>query len=81
MFPNNFRFTSAKANFNYENRGQRREFLRVRLNDDGLIELFERQNSQVLSSICFSDGLVEVPVKKEIVKGDPVNFYSFQSSV
>ena len=81
MFPNNFRFTLAKANFNYENRGQRREFLRVRLNEDGLIELFERQNSQVLSSICFSDGLVEVPVKKEIVKGDLVNFYSFQSAV
>ena len=59
---------------------KRQEYLRVRLieSDQGLrATLYPHQGSGVLSSTCWADGLVEVPVDSVIEKGDKVNYLSF----
>jgi len=58
---------------------KRQEYLRVRLieSDKGLLAtLYPHQGSGVLSSTCWADGLVEVPVETVIGKGDKVNYLS-----
>lgn len=59
---------------------KRQEYLRVRLteSDKGLLaSLYPHQGSGVLSSACWADGLVEVPVGQTINKGDTVNYFYF----
>ena len=59
---------------------KRQEYLRVRLHqsDKGLMAtLYPHQGSGVLSSTCWSDGLVEVPVDTKINIGDPVQLLLF----
>ncbi|MDT8452070.1 MAG: molybdopterin molybdotransferase MoeA [Gammaproteobacteria bacterium] len=59
---------------------KRQEYLRVRLieSEQGLrATLYPHQGSGVLSSTCWADGLVEVPVDKAINKGDQVNYLYF----
>ena len=59
---------------------KRQEYLRVRLieSDQGLrATVYPHQGSGVLSSTCWADGLVEVPVDSVIEKGDNVNYLSF----
>ena len=72
-------FTMARTNFDYENINSRREFLRVTIDSTGNLQLYARQNSQILSSICFCDGLIEVGPKQTIKAGDNVKFYNFSS--
>ena len=72
-------FTMARTNFDYENINSRREFLRVTIDSTGNLQLYARQNSQILSSICFCDGLIEVDPKQTIKAGDNVKFYNFSS--
>ena len=69
----------ARTNFDYENINSRTEFLRVAIDKKGNLHLYERQNSQILSSICFCDGLIEVAPKQIIKAGDNVKFYNFSS--
>ena len=69
----------AQIGSNYENLTSRREFLRVNVNSGGMVNIYERQNSQILSSICFCDGLVEVEPYQSLKVGDLVNFYNFSS--
>ena len=63
----------------YENINSRREFLRVTVDSKGILQLYGEQNSQILSSICFCDGLIEVAPKQIIEVGDNVKFYNFSS--
>ena len=72
-------FTMARTSFDYENINSRREFLRVTIDSKGNLQLYERQNSQILSSICFCDGLIEVAPEQIIKVGDNVKFYNFSS--
>ena len=72
-------YTMARTTFDYENAHSRREFLRVTIDSEGNLELYERQNSQILSSICFCDGLIEVAPKQIIKAGDSIKFYNFSS--
>jgi molybdopterin molybdotransferase len=53
---------------------KRREFLRVRLNAEGALELFENQSSGVLTSAVWADGLVDNPPGNAIARGDAVRF-------
>lgn len=56
---------------------KRQEYLRVRLieSDKGLLAtLYPHQGSGVLSSACWADGLVEVPVDAAIKKGAIIKF-------
>ncbi len=63
-------FTPAKAD-------KRREFLRVKRNEAGGLDLFPNQNSSVLTSCAWADGLVDVPAGQHIAKGDTVRFIPF----
>lgn len=53
---------------------RRREFLRVRRNADGGLDLFPNQSSGVLTSASWADGLVDNPAGTAIARGDTVRF-------
>lgn len=72
-------FTTARAGFDWP-AGKRQEYLRVRLEQDDIgavAKLFPHQGSGVLSSACWADGLVEVPVDVAVNQGDPVPYLPF----
>ncbi|HEX5687587.1 MAG TPA: gephyrin-like molybdotransferase Glp [Ideonella sp.] len=62
------------AGFDWPKPDKRREFLRVRLNEQGALELFANQSSGVLTSAVWADGLVDNPPGQTIAKGDTVRF-------
>jgi molybdopterin molybdotransferase len=51
---------------------QRREFIRVRLNAAGGLELFGNQGSGVLTSVVWATGLVDLPAGATVKRGDTV---------
>jgi len=57
--------------------GARLEFLRASLNEQGAVELYKNQGSAVVTSLCWSDGLVLNPPGNTIAVGDTVRFVSF----
>jgi molybdopterin molybdotransferase len=63
-----------RADFDWPKADRRREFLRVRLNAQGGLELFGNQSSGVLSSAVWADGLVDNPPGQVIRRGDTVRF-------
>ncbi len=68
--------TVLRANFDWPRADRRREFLRVRRDAQGGVELFANQSSGVLTSAVWADGLVDNPAERTIAKGDPVRFIS-----
>ncbi len=66
-----------ESNFEWSKPNDRQEFLRGKIDKDGKLEIFKNQNSQILSSICFSEGLIEIPIKTSVSKGDRLNYYPF----
>ncbi len=66
-----------RADFTLPKADERNEFLRARINDDGGLDLFHNQGSGVLSSITWSDGIIDNPPGNLIQKGDMVRFLSF----
>lgn len=64
------------AHFSWPRADKRREFLRVRRNRDGGLDLFANQSSGVLTSAVWGDGLVDNPPGHPIARGDPVPFIS-----
>jgi molybdopterin molybdotransferase len=65
------------ANFTWARADKRREFLRVRRNAAGGLELFANQSSGVLTSAVWGDGLVDNPPSCTIAPGDVVRFIPF----
>ena len=65
------------AHFDLPKADKRREFLRVRRNDHGGLDLFPNQSSGVLTSVVWGDGVVDNPAEKTIAHGDILNFWSF----
>ncbi len=65
------------AHFDWPRADKRREFLRVRRNAAGGLELFPNQSSGVLTSAVWGDGVVDNPAGQTIAKGDTVQFISF----
>ncbi len=65
------------AHFDLPRGDKRREFLRVRRNAAGGLDLFPNQSSGVLTSAAWGDGLVDNPANTTIAKGDIVQFISF----
>ena len=63
-----------KAAFDWPRADKRREFLRVRLDANGQLELFANQSSGVLTSAVWADGLVDNPGGQPIRRGDVVRF-------
>jgi molybdopterin molybdotransferase len=66
-----------RADFNWPKPDRRNEFLRVRINAGGGLDLFPNQGSGVLTSTCWADGLVDNPSGKAIAEGDTVRFIPF----
>jgi molybdopterin molybdotransferase len=56
---------------------RRREFLRVRVNAQGGLDAYPNQNSAVLSSCAWGDGLVDNPAGRAIGAGDVVEYLPF----
>lgn len=63
-------FVVAKAD-------KRREFLRVRRNPAGGLDLFANQSSGVLTSAVWGDGVVDNPAGTTVAHGDAVRYLSF----
>lgn len=66
-----------RADFNWPKADRRQEFLRVRINADGGLDLFPQQGSGVLTSTVWADGLIDNPAGKTIAVGDLVCFLPF----
>ncbi len=65
------------AHFAQPRADARREFLRVRRNAQGGLDLFANQSSGVLTSTVWGDGLLDNPAGRTIAYGDSVQFLSF----
>ena len=70
---------AIRADFDWPKADKRREFLRVRFNSAGGLDLFDNQSSGVLTSATWGDGLVDNPAGRAIAHGDTVRFLSFSA--
>jgi molybdopterin molybdotransferase len=70
-----------RADFDWPRPDRRREFLRVRRNGEGGLDLFPNQSSGVLTSAVWADGLVDNPAGQAIARGDLVAWRPFGSLV
>ena len=68
---------AARADFAWAKPDKRREFLRVRRNADGGLDLFPNQSSGVLTSAVWAGGLVDNAPQQVIRRGDTVRFLPF----
>lgn len=69
------------AAFTWSKPGPRREYARARLcqhHDTSAIALFPDQNSHLISSLTWADGLAVIPENTVIRAGDPVEFVPFR---
>jgi molybdopterin molybdotransferase len=71
------RSIAMRADFDWPKPDRRNEFLRVRMNDEGGLELFPNQGSGVLTSTVWADGLIDNPPGQAIARGDVVRFIPF----
>lgn len=69
---------AVRADFDWPKADKRREFLRVRHNVNGGLDLFSNQSSGVLTSAVWGDGLVDVAPGEPILYGQAVRFIPFQ---
>ena len=69
--------TELTAHFDWPRADKRREFLRVKRNARGGLDLFANQSSGVLTSAVWGDGVVDNPAGQTIAQGDTVRFISF----
>ena len=65
---------ASVADFDWPQPDRRREFLRVRVNAQGRLELFDNQSSGVLTSAVWADGLLDNPASQAIRRGDVVRY-------
>ncbi len=68
---------AARADFDWREPDSRREFLRAKWNRDGGLELYPTQDSAVLTSTAWADGLIDNPAGRAIAKGDAVRFLPY----
>jgi molybdopterin molybdotransferase len=67
----------VRADFDWPEPDSRREFLRVKWNAKGGLDLYPTQDSAVLTSTAWADGLVDNPAGRAIRKGDNVRFLPY----
>lgn len=68
-----------RADFDWLKADRRNEFLRVKLNNHGGLDLFPNQSSGVLTSASWGDGLVDCPPNQPIKAGDLVKYIPFDA--
>jgi molybdopterin molybdotransferase len=66
-----------RADFDWPRPDKRREFLRTRVNSEGGLDLFANQNSAVLTSTTWADGLIDLPAGSTITRGQMVRYLPF----
>ena len=71
------RSIAARADFDWLEPDARREFLRVKWNAQGGLDLYPTQDSAVLTSTAWADGLVDNPAGQAIRKGERVRFLPY----
>ncbi|MBR7800019.1 molybdopterin molybdotransferase MoeA [Undibacterium sp. FT137W] len=69
----------VRADFNWSKADKRNEFLRVRMNQNGGLDLFHNQGSGVLTSTVWGDGLVDVAPGCTIQAGDVIDYLPFHA--
>ena len=67
----------ARADFDWLEPDARREFLRVKWNAQGGLDLYPTQDSAVLTSTSWAHGLVDNPAAQPIRKGELVRFLPY----
>lgn len=72
---------TLRADFDWPKADRRQEFLRVKMNPNGGLDLFPHQGSGVLTSTVWGDGLVDNPAGKPIAVGDAVRFHPFSALI
>ncbi|TSE20451.1 Molybdopterin molybdenumtransferase [Tepidimonas alkaliphilus] len=65
----------ARADFDWPRPDKRREFVRVRRNADGALEVFPNQNSSVLTSVAWADGLADIVAGRTLRRGELVPYW------
>ncbi len=71
--------TQVQTNFDWRRPRPRREFVRVKLDHSTIpasANLYPKQGSDVLSSVVWADGLVEIPENSTFTPGEVLNYYS-----
>lgn len=76
-----FRPMRLRADFELPRADRRREFLRVRRNAEGGLDLFPNQSSGVLTSAVWGDGLVDNPAGRTIARGDLVDYIALSDLI
>jgi molybdopterin molybdotransferase len=71
------RALAARADFDWLEPDARREFLRVKWNAQGGLDLYPTQDSAVLTSTAWADGLVDNPAGGAIRRGDLVRLLPY----
>ena len=71
------RHIEVRADFHWPKPDARREYLRVKWNEQGGLEIYPTQDSAVLTSTAWADGLVDNPAGRAIRKGDLVRFLPY----
>jgi molybdopterin molybdotransferase len=67
----------ARADFDWPEPDARREFLRVKWNAQGGLDLYPTQDSAVMTSTAWADGLVDNPAGRPIRSGGRVRFLPY----
>nr|WP_315127918.1 gephyrin-like molybdotransferase Glp [uncultured Polynucleobacter sp.] len=68
-----------RADFDWLKGDRRNEFLRVKINSQGGLDLFPNQSSGVLTSASWGDGLVDCPPGQVFQSGDVVKYIPFSA--
>jgi molybdopterin molybdotransferase len=71
------RAIDARADFDWPEPDARREFLRVKWNARGGLDLYPTQDSAVMTSTAWADGLVDNPAGRPIRSGERVRFLPY----
>ena len=71
------RSIDARADFDWPEPDARREFLRVKWNAQGGLDLYPTQDSAVLTSTAWADGLIDNPAGSRIQRGERVTFLPY----
>jgi molybdopterin molybdotransferase len=68
-----------RADFDWLKADRRNEFLRVKINGHGGLDLYPNQSSGVLTSASWGDGLVDCPPNQPIKAGELVKYIPFDA--
>jgi molybdopterin molybdotransferase len=68
-----------RADFDWPKADRRNEFLRVKINSQGGLDLYPNQSSGVLTSAAWGDGLVDCAPGQAITRGDIVPYIPFSA--